>query len=105
MPIAIIDEDKFSENRTADYVEYPTLSKSDGLKFVEDRLATIHVVQRGSTGVDESLAGYLRAWLWVTENPYGNCRGFLLTMDAFWLHPMSHSICIAGGLQNMAVLR
>ncbi|TDJ69445.1 MAG: hypothetical protein E2O38_13510 [Proteobacteria bacterium] len=83
MPIAIIDEDKFSENRTADYVEYPTLSSSEALKFVEDRLATIQVIQRSSTVVDKDLAGYLRAWLWITENPNGICRSFSLILDAF----------------------
>ncbi len=47
-----------------------------------DHMATIQVVQRGSTGVDKGLAGYLRTRLWVTENPNDNCRGFSLILDA-----------------------
>jgi hypothetical protein len=48
-------------------------------------LATIQVAQGSSTRIDDYLAGYLRAWPRVTENPDGNCRGFSLILYAFWL--------------------
>ena len=50
---------------------------------MDDHLATIQVIQHNSTGVDNALAGDLRAWLRVTGNSNGHCRGFSLILDTF----------------------
>jgi hypothetical protein len=68
----------------------------------ENCLATIHVIQRGSTGVEKSLAGYLRAWRWVAENLNNNCRSFSLIIDGIWLQATTRSICITGGMRNFS---
>lgn len=68
-------------------------------------LATDQAIQRNSTGAEKDLAGYLRALLWITENSNGNCRGFLLILDAFWIQAMNHFICIAGGMRDLPDLR
>ena len=43
---------------------------------MDDYLATIQTVDDSTTGLDNDVAGNLRVWLWITENPYGNCRVF-----------------------------
>ncbi len=48
----------------------------------EECMAIIQVIRCGSTDVEKSLAGYLRAWRWDAENPYDNCRSFSLIIVA-----------------------
>jgi hypothetical protein len=48
-----------------------------------DYLATIQVIKRNRAGLNNALAGNLRAWLLVTKNPDGDCWGFSLILDVF----------------------
>jgi hypothetical protein len=67
---------------------------------VNEYMATIQVIQRNSTGAKDSLAGYLRVWRWVAENPNDNCRSFSLIIVAIWLQATSRSLWIADRMRN-----
>ncbi len=70
---------------------------------MDDFLATIQAVQGSSARIDDYLAGYLRSWLYVTENPDGNCRGLSLILYAFWLQAKWYCACIAGELRKCSL--
>ena len=48
-----------------------------------DYLATIQAISDVDTGLNSDVAGYLRAWLWISENLTGSCWGFWLIPDPF----------------------
>ena len=47
---------------------------------VEECLATIQVIQRNSTGVDNTLVGNLRVWLWIPDKVQRQLSGFLIDL-------------------------
>ena len=63
-------------------------------------MATIQAIQHGSAGVEKSLAGYLRVWRSVAENPYDSCRGFSLIIVVIWLQATLRSLRIADRMRN-----
>ena len=70
---------------------------------MREYLATIQVIQRDSTGVENALAGNVRVWLWIPDKANGSCRGFSLIFYAFWLQAMSRSICITDELRKLTL--
>ena len=75
-----------------------------GRSAAEANLATIQVIQRGNTGVEKSLAGHLRVWLWVTENSNDSCRSFSLIKVANWLQATLRSLRIDSGKRIFSIL-